>query len=134
MRARVQSFSSLPAFARSLVPPHPTHILDIRGRAVAEWAPLGAERFVSLAAAGFFDQCRFFRVLQGFVAQFGINGDPAVQARYRSSALVDDPVTQSNIRGSVVFATSGKDSRTTQVCVYSWGGGGGGGGLEEWLF
>lgn len=81
----------------------------------AEWAPLGAERFVSLAAANFFDQCRFFRVLKGFVAQFGINGDPAVQSKYKSAKMQDDPVTQSNTRGTVVFATSGKNSRTTQV-------------------
>lgn len=82
-----------------------------------EWAPLGAERFVSLAASNFFDQCRFFRVLQGFVAQFGINGDPSVQAKYRSAKLQDDPVTQSNKRGTVVFATSGKNSRTTQLFI-----------------
>lgn len=68
-----------------------------------------------MAASNFFDQCRFFRVLQGFVAQFGINGDPSVQAKYRSAKLQDDPVTQSNKRGTVVFATSGKDSRTTQA-------------------
>lgn len=54
-------------------------------------------------------------MLEGFVAQFGINGDPAVQAEYRTSTIKDDPVTQSNKRGTLVFATSGKDSRTTQV-------------------
>lgn len=68
-----------------------------------------------LSSTGFFDRCRFFRVLKGFVAQFGINGDPQVQATYRSLAIKDDPVLQSNKRGTLVFATSGKDSRTTQV-------------------
>lgn len=81
----------------------------------ADWAPLGAARFTQLSKAGFFEDCRFFRVLKGFVAQFGINGDPAVQAKYRGAVMQDDPVTQSNKRGTVVFATSGKNSRTTQV-------------------
>lgn len=86
--------------------------------ALAEWAPLGAERFLSLSSSGFFEQCRFFRVLDGFVAQFGINGDPTVQAKYRGAVMKDDPVKHSNERGTVVFATSGKDSRTTQVrCI-----------------
>ncbi|CAM9781400.1 unnamed protein product, partial [Hapterophycus canaliculatus] len=61
-----------------------------------DWAPIGAERFTSLSKSGFFEECRFFRVLKGFVAQFGINGDPAVQAKYRSAVMKDDPVTQSN--------------------------------------
>ncbi|CAM9916066.1 unnamed protein product [Pylaiella littoralis] len=82
-----------------------------------DWAPLGAARFTTLSKAGFFQDCRFFRVLQGFVAQFGINGDPAVQAKYRSANMKDDPVTQSNKRGTLVFATSGKDSRTTQLFI-----------------
>lgn len=72
---------------------------------------------MSLASTGFFEECRFFRVLKGFVAQFGINGDPTVQAKYRTAGIKDDPVKVSNKRGTVVFATSGKDSRTTQVCL-----------------
>ncbi|CAM9414655.1 unnamed protein product [Ectocarpus sp. 12 AP-2014] len=82
-----------------------------------DWAPLGAARFTLLSKAGFFEDCRFFRVLKGFVAQFGINGDPAVQAKYRGAVMQDDPVTQSNKRGTVVFATSGKNSRTTQLFI-----------------
>lgn len=53
----------------------------------ADWAPLGAARFITLSKAGFFEDCRFFRVLQGFVAQFGINGDPTVQAKYRGANM-----------------------------------------------
>ncbi|KAL7550567.1 hypothetical protein ACHAWF_017273 [Thalassiosira exigua] len=82
-----------------------------------EWAPLGAERFEALVESSFFDQCRIFRVLPGFVAQFGINGDPQVQAKWRSQNLRDDPVKVSNKRGTVVFATGGPNTRTTQLFV-----------------
>ena len=80
-----------------------------------EWAPLGVRRFEELTQEGFFSNCRIFRVLPGFVAQFGINGDPNVQSRWRSKSLPDDPVKVSNTRGTVVFATAGKNSRTTQI-------------------
>jgi len=82
-----------------------------------DWAPIGEERFVTLAESKFFDGCRAFRVLPGFIVQFGINGDPAVQAKWRSSALKDDPVKVSNSRGTVVFATAGPGTRTTQLFV-----------------
>jgi peptidyl-prolyl cis-trans isomerase A (cyclophilin A) len=81
------------------------------------WAPLGADRFYNLVKNGFFDDARFFRVLDGFVAQFGINGDPKVSAVWREATIEDDPVTGSNKRGTLVFATSGKDSRTTQLFI-----------------
>lgn len=82
-----------------------------------DWAPIGEERFVALAQSAFFDGCRAFRVLPGFIVQFGINGDPAVQAKWRSSNLKDDPVKVSNKRGTVVFATAGPGTRTTQLFV-----------------
>jgi peptidyl-prolyl cis-trans isomerase A (cyclophilin A) len=81
------------------------------------WAPKGADRFYNLVKYGFFDNCRFFRVLPNFMAQFGINGDPAIQARWRNVNLQDDPVTQSNRRGTITFATAGPNSRTTQVFI-----------------
>lgn len=82
-----------------------------------EWAPIGAERFETLASNSFFDECRIFRVLPGFVAQFGINGNPDVQAKWRSQNLRDDPVRVSNKRGTVVFATAGPNTRTTQIFI-----------------
>jgi peptidyl-prolyl cis-trans isomerase A (cyclophilin A) len=82
------------------------------------WAPRGVDRFYNLVRMGFFDDTRFFRVIDGFMAQFGIPGDPAVAARWREANLEDDPVTQSNLRGFVTFAQSGApNSRSTQVFI-----------------
>jgi peptidyl-prolyl cis-trans isomerase A (cyclophilin A) len=81
------------------------------------WAPKGADRFYNLVKNGFFDDVRFFRIVPGFVAQFGINGTPSVQAHWRGAAIPDDRVTQSNKRGTIVFATSGPNSRTTQLFI-----------------
>jgi cyclophilin family peptidyl-prolyl cis-trans isomerase len=81
-----------------------------------DWAPIGAERFYQLVKAGFYDECRYFRVVPGFMVQFGLNGDPAVQRQWERK-IQDDTVTQSNKKGYVTFATSGKDSRTTQIFI-----------------
>jgi len=81
------------------------------------WAPNGADRFYNLVKNGFFDNARFFRVLPGFVVQFGINADPKVSSVWRQATIPDDPVTQSNKRGYITFATSGPNSRTTQVFI-----------------
>mmetsp|Transcript_21120 Transcript_21120/g.29839 ORF Transcript_21120/g.29839 Transcript_21120/m.29839 type:complete len:271 (-) Transcript_21120:204-1016(-) len=82
-----------------------------------EWAPRGVARFEELTSKNFWDNCRVFRVLPGFVAQFGINGDPSVQADWRQSNIKDDQVKVSNSRGTVVFATAGPNTRTTQIFV-----------------
>ena len=82
-----------------------------------DWAPLGAERFYELTRKKFFDDSRFFRVLRGFVVQFGLNGDPDVNRRWTNLYLVDDPVKQSNRRGTVTYAKSGPNTRTTQVFI-----------------
>jgi peptidyl-prolyl cis-trans isomerase A (cyclophilin A) len=82
-----------------------------------DWAPKGADRFYNLVKGGFYDNCRFFRVLSGFMAQFGINGDPTVQAAWRDARIGDDPVKEGNKKGNVTFATGGPNTRTTQVFV-----------------
>jgi cyclophilin family peptidyl-prolyl cis-trans isomerase len=82
-----------------------------------EWAPNGADRFYNLVKNGFYDGARFFRVLDGFMAQFGINGDPAVSAAWREARIQDDPVRQSNRRGFLTYAMAGPNTRTTQLFI-----------------
>ena len=81
------------------------------------WAPRGADRFYNLVKYGFFDDCRFFRVVPRFMVQFGINGDPAVQGPWRDANLTDDPATHSNKRGTMTFANAGPNSRSSQVFI-----------------
>jgi peptidyl-prolyl cis-trans isomerase A (cyclophilin A) len=82
-----------------------------------DWAPFGADRFYELVKAGFFNDARFFRVLKGFIVQFGINGNPDVSAHWRRMQIPDDPVKMRNTRGTVTFATAGPNTRTTQVFI-----------------
>ena len=83
-----------------------------------DWAPHGADRFYNLAKNGFFDEVRFFRVIEGFMVQFGIHGDPTVASRWREARIPVDPVTKSNRRGYITYAMAGSpDTRTTQVFI-----------------
>jgi peptidyl-prolyl cis-trans isomerase A (cyclophilin A) len=82
-----------------------------------DWAPNGADRFYNLVKNGFYDTGRFFRVISGFMAQFGISGDPQVSAVWRDQRLKDDPVKQSNKRGFISYAMAGPNTRTTQLFI-----------------
>jgi peptidyl-prolyl cis-trans isomerase A (cyclophilin A) len=125
-------FTAMPA-AADVVAKEPTHIrFDLTGLAPddaksgegsfvlevrPDWAPRGAARLLELVAEGFFADIRFFRVVDRFVAQFGISGDPRVSAAWRPRSFPDDPVATTNARGTISFATSGKDTRTTQLFI-----------------
>lgn len=80
-------------------------------------APNGADRFYNLVRSGYFKDVAFFRVIRGFMCQFGIHGDPKVASVWRAAQIPDDPVKASNTRGAVTFATAGPNTRTTQLFI-----------------
>jgi peptidyl-prolyl cis-trans isomerase A (cyclophilin A) len=80
-------------------------------------APNGADRFYNLVRSGYFKDIAFFRVVPGFMCQFGIHGDPAVSAKWRGANITDDPVKGSNVRGAITFAMGGPNTRTTQLFI-----------------
>ncbi len=80
-------------------------------------APIGVDRFYNLVRAGFYDDSRFFRVREGYIAQFGIAGDPALSSIWSDREIADDPVGASNTRGSFAYAMTGPDTRTTQIYI-----------------
>jgi peptidyl-prolyl cis-trans isomerase A (cyclophilin A) len=123
--------SAAPAFSQALMNPAalkeqapPVYRVDFdtsKGPFVIEvhrdWAPNGADRFYNLVKNGFYDNARFFRVIEGFMAQFGVNGDPKISAVWRDARIKDDPARISNKRSFVTFATAGPNTRTTQVFI-----------------
>ena len=85
--------------------------------ATRSWSPLGVDRFHELVSSGFFKDIALFRVLEGFVVQFGIHGDPEVSKQWRGNQIQDDPVKESNKKGTLTFAMGGPNTRTTQFFV-----------------
>jgi peptidyl-prolyl cis-trans isomerase A (cyclophilin A) len=82
------------------------------------WAPNGADRFYNLVINGFYNNCRFFRVVKNFMVQFGINGDPKISRGMMNANIKDDKPKQSNTRGMITFAMSSQpNSRTSQVFI-----------------
>jgi len=80
-------------------------------------APVGADRFYDLVKSGYFDDAGFFRVVPGFVVQFGLAADPSLTSQWKNMKLHDDPVRKTNARGTLTFATAGANTRTTQLFV-----------------
>ena len=80
-----------------------------------DWAPIGVDHFYSLVKLGYYDGNRFFRVTRSY-AQFGINGDPNINGMWSMSFLPDDPVKQSNVKGTLTYAHLGANNRSTQLC------------------
>ena len=112
-----------PAAAKNEPPPDVFRVnLDTSKGPVAievrrAWAPRGADHFYSLVKTGFYDGNRFFRVVRNFVVQFGINGDPQLNRLWANANLPDDPVKQSNVKGTLTYAHLGPNSRSTQLFI-----------------
>jgi len=82
-----------------------------------DWSPRGADRFYILVKNGFYDECRVYRVIEHFLAEFGVNGDPEIQKAWTGATIPDDMVRQSNKRGFVTFTKAAPDSRSTRVFI-----------------
>ena len=90
---------------------------DVVVEATRAWAPHGVDRFHELVRMGYFTQGRFFRVVPGFIAQFGVHRDYDVHTVWRTLFIVDDPPQQKNVRGTLAFAQSGKNTRATEIFI-----------------
>jgi len=111
--ARAQSEQAPPTYKVKFETSKGNFVVEVH----RDWAPKGADRFYNLVKSGFYNDTRFFRVISGFMAQFGINGNPQTMAQWRDKPIEDDPVKQSNKRGMLTFAMAGPNTRTTQVFI-----------------
>jgi cyclophilin family peptidyl-prolyl cis-trans isomerase len=124
--ARVDSIPPVPTPAASATAPQApdsfrvkltTSRGDIDIDVIRAWSPKGADRFYELVNNGYFTDVHFFRVVPGFVAQFGMHPDPKINSEWRERTILDDPVLQSNKRGTIVFATRGPNTRANQFFI-----------------
>ncbi len=90
---------------------------DFRVRVHRDWAPLGADRFHALVRRGFFNNQRFFRTRAGFIAQFGLHGDPRVIAAWKGRTMPDDSARVTNRRGTLAYAFTTAHTRSTQIFI-----------------
>lgn len=113
--------AEVPAATAETVAPYKVKFETSKGNFIVEvhpeWAPLGAAQFKKAVEAGVYNDARFFRVVDGFMVQFGIPGDPALAAEWREKRIKDDPKNQSNQRGYITFAMAGPNTRTSQVFI-----------------
>jgi peptidyl-prolyl cis-trans isomerase A (cyclophilin A) len=129
--AKKTTAPSAPALNRALLHPallkakapdlFKVHFATTKGDFVVEvhrdWSPLGADRFYNLVKNGFYNNAHFFRVVTGFVAQFGLSPSPAVNTAWEHTDFPDDPVKQTNSKGTITFASRGPNTRTTQLFI-----------------
>ncbi len=120
-RAAALRNPKLPLWTRPAPELYRVQLDTTKGRVILEvtrsLAPRGADRFYHLVETGFYDNSRFFRVIKGRFAQFGIPGDPAIAAIWQNDRIPDDPVRASNVRDTFAYAMTGPDTRTTQIYI-----------------
>ncbi len=118
-----QESAKAPATAASAAAPDSFRVAFVTSRGpftvevTRALAPRGADRFYQLVTTGYFTDVRFFRVVPGFVAQFGMSGDPKLNDRWQKDTILDDSVRTTNARGTIVFATSGPNTRANQFFI-----------------
>lgn len=119
--ARAQSLMEPKSLHAQAPPKYRVKFVTTKGTFEVEvtraWAPRGADRFYNLVKNGFYNEASFFRVVPNHIVQFGLSANPLVSMAWRDAPIPDDPVTQSNLRGTLAFAKAGRDSRTTQVFI-----------------
>ena len=113
--------TSHPAWSEPAPDTFRAHLETTRGTFVLEvvraWAPLGADRFYNLIRHGYYDDVRFHRTVPGFITQWGVSGDPEVNAVWYEHGMPDDPAVASNVRGTLAFAFTEPGTRSTQVYI-----------------
>ncbi|MEE2897639.1 MAG: peptidylprolyl isomerase [Gemmatimonadota bacterium] len=113
--------TSHPAWSEPAPDTFRAHLETTRGTFVLEvvraWAPLGADRFYNLIRHGYYDDVRFHRTVPGFITQWGVSGDPEVNAVWYDHGMADDPAVASNVRGTLAFAFTEPGTRSTQVYI-----------------